>query len=161
MFTVKVKRKAKLSVLRRMGCWRLAPRIPIYYTDEGERSDSRPGRFILGTDWRALWVRPRARLNTNVVPGIELRSSDRPANQVTILTELERRTDIKVRPSSLSLVPGKAVALFGSTAVQTYATCPPREQFCDEGLGVLPDPLTTPCTPNPLVAISAWGRGDQ
>ena len=26
---------------------------------------------------------------------------------------------------------------------------------------MLPDPLTTPCTPIPLVAISAWGRGDQ
>jgi len=84
-----------------MGCWRLAPRIPNFYTDEGERSDSRPGRFIIDTDWTARWVRPRAGLNTPVEPGIELRSSDRPANQVTILTEIERRTKIKDRPPGL------------------------------------------------------------
>lgn len=101
MFVVQAKRKAKLFLLRRMGCWKLALRIPNFYTDEGERSDSRSGRFIIGTDWTARWVLPRAGLSTTVEPVIEPRSSDRPANQVTILTELESRTEIKVRPPGL------------------------------------------------------------
>jgi hypothetical protein len=59
--------------------------------DGGEWSDSRPGRFmpgerVPGTHWIGGWVGPGAGLDTvskrkkfPAPPGIELRSSDRPA----------------------------------------------------------------------------------